>query len=405
MPVRNTIMLLIAILAGCGPTPDVELTTVRDSAGITIVDNGDLDRERDLLVSSIPAVHIGVIDGAPEYQLFRVSDAKRLSDGGVVVANAGSRELRIYNVDGTHRVTAGGAGDGPSEFRYPGALHVLRGDTIQVQDFMDRVYFTAQGDFIRRETTDRAALAAVWERTGGASEGGQWMADGTFFAPMYRRNQGSPVPGPLARPPMTLVRVSGDFATIDTLGVFGGILQQYIDVGGARGRRFIIPPFFTNSSWALGAADGSVIVGDNAAPQIHRFSADGSHIIVRWTAAPESGSASEIEAWKERQRAAEWAQTQLPQLERAWAVMDVPETKPYYGQVTTGSDGTMWVGAVDDLGQGGKIISFNSDGHYVGFVDLPGRFTPYDSGPGWVLGLLRDEQDVEYVQVFDLHIR
>ena len=143
---------------------------VSDSAGVTIIDNGLLDTSQVLLSSPEPVLKIGVVEGPPELQLFRVSDAKRLSDGGIAVANAGSRELRIYNSDGTHRVTAGGAGQGPSEFRYPSALIVLPGDTIQVQDFLDRVYFTADGSFVRRETMDRGAFAALWSESGGRSD-------------------------------------------------------------------------------------------------------------------------------------------------------------------------------------------------------------------------------------------
>jgi hypothetical protein len=372
---------------------------------VTIADNGPLDERRDLLASPTPLLQIGVATGAEELQLFRVSDVKRLSDGAIAVANGGSRELRLYEADGRHRATAGGAGRGPSEFRYPSALTILPGDTIQVEDFMDRVYFTANGDYVRREVADRGALAALWTVNGGSSEGGRWMADGTFFAPVYHWDQMPPTPGPLFRPGMTFVRVSADLATVDTLGDFGGIEQQYLEVGGERGVMPAVPPFAANTSWALGAADGTIVAGDNAVPRIDRFLPDGSHILVRWTATEMTGSAAEVEEWKERQRNAEWTQGQLPMLERAWAAMDVPETKPYYGRVTTGSDGTIWAGPAEDGGQGTTLRAFGPDGRFLGTVSVPGRYTPHDSGPGWMLGVLRDENDVEFVQLFELKTR
>ncbi len=156
------VLLLGTLFWACG-APEAERAVglvVSDSAGIRIVDNGPLDPEPILLARAEPVLRIGVVEGPPEFQLFRVSDAKRLLDGGVAVANAGSRELRIYNSDGSHRATAGGAGRGPSEFQYPAALIVLPGDTIQVQDLLDRVYFTADGTFVRRETMDRGASAS-----------------------------------------------------------------------------------------------------------------------------------------------------------------------------------------------------------------------------------------------------
>lgn len=67
---------------------------------------------------------------------------------------------------------------------------------------------------------------------------------------------------------------------VDTLGEYGGILQQYVDVGGARGAMASVPPFSSNTSWALGSADATVVVGDNAAPQIDRFPPDGSRMII-----------------------------------------------------------------------------------------------------------------------------
>ena len=372
---------------------------VRDSAGVRIIDNGPLP-PLDSAQLLVPAIRIGVSEGPAEYQLFRVSDAKRLGDGAIAVTNSGTRELRIYESDGTHRATAGGAGPGPGEFRYPSALVILPGDTIQVQDFLDRVSFASDGEFLHRETGDRQVFNDLLLAAGGFSEGGAWLADGTYFAPVYELNRAPPRPGPLFRPPMTFTRMSRDFSALDTLGQFGGILQQYVDVGGQRGVSAFVPPFATNTSWALASADGSIIAGDNASPQIDRFHPDGTHAIVRWSAQALPVTAQEVEEWKDRQRNASWAQSQLPALERAWVTMDIPETKPYYGRVRAGSDGTLWVMS-DDLGQGPTMV-FSPDGHFERSVRFPGQFTVYDSGPGWVLGVLRDENEVEYVQLYEL---
>ena len=60
----------------------------------------------------------------------------------------------------------------------------------------------------------------------------KWMADGTYFAPVYESQEGPLSPGPLRRPRMTFVRVSADLSGLDTLGEFGGMLQQTVDVRG-----------------------------------------------------------------------------------------------------------------------------------------------------------------------------
>lgn len=406
--VRTAVRSCLVIILGAACSGDRAAQTgavVSDSAGVTIVDNGILDPSLDLLAAENPILQIGVIEGQEEYQLFRVSDIKRLSDGGIVVANAGSRELRLYNADGRHRATVGGAGRGPSEFRYPSAIRALPGDTIEVQDFMDRVLFTADGEYLRREVTDRAAFSALWAQTGGSSEGAQWTADGTLFAPVYHWNQTPRTPGPLYRPNMILVRVSADFSTVDTLGTYGGILQQYIAAGSDDQVFSVVPPFASYTLWAIGSSDGAVVIGDNANPQFERFGADGSHTIVRWSAPAQTITNEEVEQWKDRQRNAQWTRGQLPMLERAWAGMDIPDTKHYYGQVGTGSDGTMWVGPGDERQDTTTLRAFGVDGGYLGTLKVPGWFTPYDSGPGWILGLLRDENEVEFVQLFQLVTR
>lgn len=395
--------LLVIALAGCdgAESPDRRSgAVVEDSAGVTIIENGPLPPPEagELLV---PSVEIGVLEGSAEYQFFQVSDAKRLDDGAIAVTNSGTYELRIYESDGTHRATAGGAGEGPGEFGYPTSLVILPGDTIQVQDRLDRVYFTADGEFVRRETGDRQAVSELARAAGGSSEGGGWLGDGAYFVPVYQPNQRAPRPGPLYRPPMTLVRIASDLSAVDTLGEFGGILQQHVDGGGQRGVFPVVPPFSTNTEWALGSADGTIVVGDNATLQLNRFHPDGRRSIVRWSGGAVPVTDAEVEAWKDRQRNASWTQNQLPELERAWTAMDIPETRPYYEHVTAGSDGTLWVTRDDGPNQETAVAVFGPDGHFERSVRFRDPFRVHDSGPGWVLGVRRDENEVEYVHLFE----
>jgi hypothetical protein len=125
-------------------------------------------------------------------------------------------------------------------------------------------------------------------------------------------------------------------------------------------------------------------------------------MIVRWSADRSPVSDSEVEEWKDEQRSAEWTQDQLPELERAWADMDVPGEKPYYGRISSGSDGTIWVSASQFVLEPSAFRAFSADGVFQGQMEVPGRFTPHDSGEGWVLGVLRDESDVEFLAMFEL---
>ncbi|MFQ5702894.1 MAG: hypothetical protein ACE5HT_02620 [Gemmatimonadales bacterium] len=86
---------------------------------MTIVENSDPVRREGVgwRLADRPTVDIGEQQHDPNYQLFRVASAIRLSDGRIVIANAGTQELRFYDPDGMYDATTGGAGDGPGEFR------------------------------------------------------------------------------------------------------------------------------------------------------------------------------------------------------------------------------------------------------------------------------------------------
>lgn len=91
------------VFAACGAGDrDAPGPVVRDSAGITIVENtAPLWHENAAWsIDAEPEVEIGVLDGDPAYQLYHARDAARLSDGRIVVANYGTGELRYFDAHG-----------------------------------------------------------------------------------------------------------------------------------------------------------------------------------------------------------------------------------------------------------------------------------------------------------------
>jgi hypothetical protein len=386
----------------CGrfAAPEPETFSLRDSAGIQIAENGVLNRAWDLLASPEPSIQIGVLDGQEEYQLFQVGDVARARDGSLVVANVGTREVRTYAPDGTHRVTVGGEGDGPSEFRYPATVRALEGREILVQDMFDLVRFAADGSFIDRRSLGREAFTGAFEG-GGMAEFGYWMPDGTMFISLYEREPTPWTAGPPYRPVMTLVRLSEDLSDVDTLGLYGGIQQQMLEVDD-RVTPFV-GPFGENTSWGYGAQDGTLVVGDNARPEYHLFDGEGEKRVVRWRQQPAAVTRAEISEWLDVQRSAGWTQNRLPTFERAWAKMEMPDTKAYHGNVMIGGDGHVWVAASPDFSADpAEFLVFSPEGRYEGFVSVPGRFQAHDAGANWMVGVYSDENDVEYLRLYDL---
>ena len=109
------LFVLPAACEGRQATP--EGVVVRDSVGIRIVESGPPSPA--LLpwrISDEPRVSIGSAEGDEAELLFRVTDARLLDDGSVLVVNAGTRQVRIYDRSGDLLRSFGREGAGPGEF-------------------------------------------------------------------------------------------------------------------------------------------------------------------------------------------------------------------------------------------------------------------------------------------------
>lgn len=131
------LILVFGLLSGCGESagPTLELV-IRDSADAVIHEfpASVLERPTSIRLAEAPAVRIGVVEGAPEYQWTRPVAAARLSDGGFAVLEQVPAEVRLFDRSGQFLHRVGTAGAGPGEFRSPVGLVVLAGDTILVWD-------------------------------------------------------------------------------------------------------------------------------------------------------------------------------------------------------------------------------------------------------------------------------
>src|SRR5688572_30610366 len=83
-------------------------------------------------LSARPILQIGEVEGEPEYQLFKAVSSLRLDDGRLVVLNASSNQVRIYDQQGKFIRAIGRKGAGPSEFSIPVRVYRVGADTLQV---------------------------------------------------------------------------------------------------------------------------------------------------------------------------------------------------------------------------------------------------------------------------------
>jgi len=92
-----------------------------------------------------------------------------------------------------------------------------------------------------------------------------------------------------------------------------------------------------------------------------------------------------------------------PRLERIFAVVPAPSTFPAHGRMLVDTEGNLWVAAYPRPGEERYVWSvFDPRGRWLGPVVMPARFRVTAVGGGVVMGVRRDGQDVETVQVYRL---
>jgi hypothetical protein len=80
--------------------------------------------------------------------------------------------------------------------------------------------------------------------------------------------------------------------------------------------------------------------------------------------------------------------------------MPFPATHPAYGALLANRDGYLWVQNADTTHRRWSV--FHPDGHWLGDVPVPRRFTPYELSAQHVLGVQKDELGVPFVRAFRL---
>lgn len=388
---RRSSVAVLALLA-CSTGPVVS-QSIRDSAGVRIVDNGRVawSPRQAWRLSPGPLLEIGVVEGDPRYQLYRARFVQRLSDGGIVLANTGSHEIRAYTADGIHRFSAGGAGEGPGEFRSISFLGVLPGDTLVAHDRdLDRVsFFAPDGEFIRSFRLEPLqGIGDPWVR-------GLFDTDLLWVA--YARS----------------FRGTGDghhrnflFYTVHDLegtlrhGFGELIFSQMWVVNEPNRSSYLSIPYGPFSAHSI--AGDSLAHGWSDAPEVEIYDRTGRlRRSIRWKAEPVPVRSGDLRDFQERYYAGNDERSR--RIRAAHEEMPIPATKPYYSDLLLDRTGHLWVANYRWGGDRSRSWQvFDPRGRWLGEVVGPQDFTPRDIGEDWVLGTFVDDFDVQHVLLYRL---
>jgi hypothetical protein len=387
-----SIGLLAAIaLLGCAAGEEVGFT-VRDSAGIRIVENSRAawnEAER-WTIAAQPTVDIGGGDAAGAHLLHQVYSARRFVDGRIAVPNGATADVRIFDSAGRHLSTIGRRGQGPGEFRAPWRIMEGPGDTIVVLD-IGRGFrfnlFAPDGSFVRSFTTPVSRQGAEGTVLIG------WFADGSSLVRRHELESREPTGLAPVRSYISLFRLGPDGTMLDSLGRFP--YQTSVPGGYVWGPRA-----------HEAVHDSTVYFGTAESYEIRRYSMRGElRGIVRRSRPNAATTAADIKAFQEESRRTIPAEGNDPSrravLEQRLAGMRFAPTFPAYYYLQVDQPGNLWVQEYSTLIGEGRVWSvFDTADVYLGDIELPERFRVFQIGDDWVLGQWRDADEVEHLRLY-----
>jgi hypothetical protein len=95
---------------------------------------------------------------------------------------------------------------------------------------------------------------------------------------------------------------------------------------------------------------------------------------------------------------------QRPRVQADLEASPVPATRPAYGGIRADPEGNLWVAAYAPYPTVPRSWSvFDPQGRWLGEVEMPSRFYPWDFGEGGLLGVETDDLGVEYVVLYSLN--
>ena len=396
------------VLAGlaCQESPRQVLDepTVRDSAGVRVVENGLSVRTLDWSVAEEPSLSIGSAAGNPDQQLYQVVGAIRLADGHVVVANGGTLELRFYDGGGRFLTSVGRRGGGPGEFQSLEWIARFGSDSILALDVVShRVsYFDVDGRFGRSVRLEPSAAIPAPRAVG-------FFADGSLLATHGLYSLGAQLPIRSERDQEGLFRYMPDGKTAERLGSFPGPERDIVttrpatSTGAPRVERWP-RPFGRKTVFA--AAGDRFYVADNDTYEIKVYSIDPVRLvqIVRKEHSPVAVTDADLRRYRDSVLASASDAARSISLSSFENRPPPPRTMPAYApDIHIDPDAYLWVRDLSGPGDPHSRWSvFAADGSYLGSIEVPAQFGVLEIGQHYVLGLRRDELDVEYVELYRL---
>jgi hypothetical protein len=398
-----TLTALVSIV-GCQRAPEpmgsIHATLV-DSAGVILVRiEGDPSELPLWPLSAEPAIEIS--GDAPPF-LASVGEVEILSDGGLLVEDNQTDQLRRFDASGAEVRILAGRGDGPGEFQNLTELSVTAGDTAYAYD--RRAYrmsrFAPDGAFMQTVVVGRARAGV------GSLVLDGWPLSSERFV-LHSLGAGEiDMSGAAHRDQRDAVLHLVDSEGADVrppISFTGGysIRGSFGDIGGPFANR----PF-------VSVAEGRVIYGSGLEYEIIVATEDlEPERIVRWSGWTRPLTPELLRSVRDTMEQG-FAELRAARPQMVSELMDgmfspelVPDTLPALGSAMLDDSGRIWVAAyapsVETWNEAERWHLLDRDGEPLARVRLPAPARLVAARGNQIALVVRDDLDVEHVRVFDL---
>ena len=377
------LVISVPLSAACSSVRDKEPTS--DSLRVNVAPNAQTPRWN---LSAEPMLTIGR-DGDSLYEFHNPGTALSLSDGRIVVTNA-HQEIRYYGSNGEFIQRVGRKGYGPGEFRQLSAITVLINDSIAAVNnhdgaFREIIIFDDRGNSVREFRADMRGPGLI------RLQSGDWIGEIVERQRMSCKATPTEVRSEL---PIVRARPSGD--------VVQELARILAGFGLMVGCDYYNVPLSPQGSWTAGG--GHLFTADDTGHVIHVRSIESGRILRTVTTdAPQRRvtqdmidealnppSPGNLGVGRERSR------TTRPD-------MRYPDVLPSIFSMQVDKDGNLWVRRyflASDPEHEWWI--YEPNGRLEATLKHPSQFRLTEIGSDYVLGLWRDQNDVQTIRRYSL---
>jgi hypothetical protein len=365
--------VLMPVLVGCeAGAPSSSLEVIREILpnGATLVRYAALPQQPTTTLEA--DLSIGRLEGEAWEVFGDVRGIEADPDGAIYVLDYQSREIQVFDPDGSHLRTLGGPGDGPGELTAANGLLMDPQGILWVNDHgkMRFVGLQPDGTEVARIPFPVQSYGFIWEGMRDR-EGRFWMAAPQRDAPMTRPEEG--LNESEAR--VYMKSIHPETGAPDSVYVGRTTSRSFVVAMAGGGQAFFPVPFDSRRAMGLDP-EGGFWRSQGEEYRITRLDARGDTVLVIEAAVPRLPVTA-----SDRERVVAAMTEQGPEMERPAReiVALAPDRKPALDQLLVDEEGRLWVRRVREEGAPPLYDLFDGEGRYLGLLE-----TGFHPHPYWV---------------------